>query len=106
MKTAGSEGAESHAGCHGPSRGAFDPGTGLAYASTGDGNLTVVHEDSPDKYSVLQNLATKKSARTMGLDAKTHKVYLPAAEFDPPAPGERRGKIKPNSFVVIVASRE
>jgi DNA-binding beta-propeller fold protein YncE len=85
---------------------AFDPGTGLAYASTGDGNLTVVHEDSPDKYSVLQNLATKKSARTMGLDAKTHKVYLPAAEFDPPAPGERRGKIKPNSFVVIVASRE
>ena len=84
----------------------FDPDTNLAYASTGDGNLTVVHEDSPDKYSVLENLATKKSARTMGLDLKTHKVFLPAAEFDPPAPGERRGKIKPGSFIVLVAAKE
>jgi DNA-binding beta-propeller fold protein YncE len=85
---------------------AFDPETGLAFASTGDGNLTVVHEDSPDKYSVAQNLPTKKSARTMGLDLKTHKVFLPAAEFDPPAPGERRGKIKAGSFVVLVARSE
>lgn len=85
---------------------AFDPETNLAFASTGDGNLTAVHEDSPDKYSVLQNLATKKSARTMGLDLKTHHVFLPAAEFDPPAPGERRGKIKPGSFVVLVAAKE
>jgi DNA-binding beta-propeller fold protein YncE len=85
---------------------AFDPETKLAFASTGDGNLTIVHEDSPDKYSVLQNLATKKSARTMGLDLKTHNVFLPAAEFDPPAPGERRGKIKSGSFVVLAAARE
>jgi len=85
---------------------AFDPETKLAFASTGDGNLTVVHQDSPDKYSVLQNLATKKSARTMGLDLKTHSIFLPAAEFDPPAPGERRGKIKSGSFVVLAAERE
>jgi DNA-binding beta-propeller fold protein YncE len=85
---------------------AFDTGTNLAFASTGDGNLTVVHEDSPDKYTVVTNVPTKKSARTMGLDLKTHKIFLPAAEFNPPAPGERRGKIKPGSFVVLVAARE
>jgi DNA-binding beta-propeller fold protein YncE len=84
----------------------FDPGTGLAFASTGDGNITVAHEDSPDKYSVVATVPTKKSARTMGLDLKTHKIFLPAADFDPPAPGERRGKIKPGSFVVLVVGRE
>jgi DNA-binding beta-propeller fold protein YncE len=85
---------------------AFDPGTKLAFASTGDGALTVVHQDAADKYSVVENVPTKKSARTMGLDLKTHKVFLPAAEFDAPAPGERRGKMKPGSFVVIVVEKK
>jgi DNA-binding beta-propeller fold protein YncE len=85
---------------------AFDPETNLAFASTGDGNLTVAHEDSPDKYTVVQSLPTKRSARTMGLDLKTHKIFLSAADFDPPAPGERRGKIKPGSFVVLVAETQ
>ncbi|HWZ99724.1 MAG TPA: YncE family protein [Candidatus Dormibacteraeota bacterium] len=84
----------------------FDPETNLAFASTGDGNITVAHEDSPDKYTVVATVPTKKSARTMGLDLKTHKIFLPAADFDPPAPGERRGKIKAGSFVVLVAARE
>lgn len=83
---------------------AFDPQTLLAFASTGDGNLTIVHEDSPDKFTVVQNLATKRSARTMGLDLKTHNIFLSAADFDPPAPGERRGKMKPDSFVILVVS--
>jgi DNA-binding beta-propeller fold protein YncE len=85
---------------------AFDPETNFAFASTGDGNLSVVHEDSPDKYSAVATVPTKKSARTMGLDLKTHKVYLPAAEFDAPAAGERRGKMKPGSFVLVVVGRE
>jgi hypothetical protein len=80
---------------------AFDPGTNLAFASTGDGNVTVVHEDSPDKYTVVATVPTKRSARTMTLDLKTHALFLSAAEFDPPAPGERRGKMKPGSFVVL-----
>jgi DNA-binding beta-propeller fold protein YncE len=84
----------------------FDPETNFAFASTGDGNLTVAHEDSPDKYTVVETVPTKRSARTMGLDLKTHKVFLPAAEFDPPAPGERRGKMKAGSFVVVVVSRD
>ena len=91
--------------CDGPDASAFDPSTGYAFASCGDGNLTVIHEDSPDKYTVVENVPTKKSARTMGLDLKTHNIFLPAADFDPPAPGERRGKMKPGSFVIVVVSK-
>src|SRR6266436_987259 len=83
----------------------FDPATQLAFASTGDGTLTVVHEDSPDKFTVVENVPTKKSARTMALDLKTHNIFLPAADFDPPAPGERRGKMKPDSFVLLVLGK-
>src|SRR5215472_9577899 len=83
----------------------FDPGTGFAFTSNGEGTLTVVHEDSPDKFSVVENVATKKSARTMTIDLKTHDIFLPAADFDPPAPGERRGKMKPDSFVVLMLTR-
>jgi YVTN family beta-propeller protein len=85
---------------------AFDPELNLAFASTGDGNLTIAHEDGPDKYTTVATVPTKKSARTMGLDIKAHQIFLPAADFDPPAPGERRGKMKPGSFVVLVVSRD
>src|SRR5712671_424228 len=91
--------------CEGPDASAFDPATGYVFASCGDGNLTVIHEDSPDKYTVVENVPTKKSARTMGLDLKTHNIFLPAADFDPPAPGERRGKMKPGSFVLLVVGK-
>ena len=84
---------------------AFDPATNLAFASTGEGLLTVVHEDSPDKFAVVENVPTQKSARTMALDPKTHNIFLPAADFDPPAPGQRRGKMKPGSFVVLVVGK-
>jgi hypothetical protein len=91
--------------CDGPDATAFEPSTGLVFASCGDGNLTVIHQDSPDKYTVVENVPTKKSARTMGLDLKTHNIVLPAADFDPPAPGERRGKMKPGSFVLVVVGK-
>lgn len=91
--------------CEGPDASAFDPATGYAFASCGDGNLTVIHEDSPDKFTVVENVPTKRSARTMGLDLKTHKIFLSSAEFDPPAPGERRGKMKPGSFAILVVGR-
>ena len=84
---------------------AFDPETRYAFASNGEGTLTVVHEDSPDKYTVVENAPTKRSARTMGLDLKTHNIFLPSAEFEPPPPGERRGKMKPGSFAIVVVSR-
>jgi DNA-binding beta-propeller fold protein YncE len=86
---------------------AFDPGTGLAFASCGEGVLTVVHEDSPTKFSVVENVATQLGARTMALDEKTHNVYLVTAKFGPPPaatadnPHPRR-TILPDSFVVLV----
>jgi len=83
----------------------FDPVTQLAFASNGEGTLTVVHQDSPEKYTVVENVPTKKSARTMGLDLKTHNIFLPAADFDAPAAGERRGKMKPGSFVILVVGK-
>ena len=56
---------------------AFDPGTQLAFSSNGeDGTVTVAHEDSPEKLTVVQTLKTEKGARTMTLDTKTHKLYL------------------------------
>jgi DNA-binding beta-propeller fold protein YncE len=84
---------------------AFDPGTEFAFSSNGEGTLSVVHEDSPEKFSLLENVPTKKSARTMALDLKTHNIFLPAADFDAPAAGERRGKMKPDSFVVVMLTR-
>ncbi len=88
----------------------FDPDTQLAFSSNGDGTLTVVHEDSPDKFSVLENVGTQRGARTMALDPKTHNVFLVTAEFGPPPPPtpeqpRPRPKILPNTFVVLVLGR-
>src|ERR1700676_699861 len=91
--------------CEGPDAAAFDPASSYFFASCGDGNLTVIHEDSPDKFTVVDNVPTKKSARTMGLDLKTHNIFLPAADFDPPAQGERRGKMNTGSFVILVVAK-
>jgi hypothetical protein len=77
----------------------------LFFASNGEGTLTVIHEDSPSKFTVADTVATKRSARTMGLDLKTHNIFLPSADFDPPAPGERRGRMKPGSFAILVVGK-
>src|SRR5271156_5687856 len=89
----------------GPDAATLNPAAQLVFSSNGEGTLTVAHEDSPAKYSVIDTVPTKKSARTMGLDLKTHSIFLAAADFDPPAPGERRGKMKPGSFVLLVVGK-
>jgi len=90
---------------------AFDDETGLAFASCGgDGVLTVVNPESPDKFSVAENVPTQAGARTMALDSKTHNVYVVTAKFGPPPaatadnPHPRRS-ILPDSFVVLVVSK-
>ena len=84
----------------------FDPDTNFAFASNGEGTLTVVHEDSPDKFTVVDNVPTKRSARTMGLDLKTHNILSPRRGVRPASTGERRGKMKPGSFVVLIVTRQ
>jgi DNA-binding beta-propeller fold protein YncE len=64
----------------------FDPGTNLAFSSNGDGTLTVIHEDSPEKYTVLANVETEIGARTLEVDPKTHKIYLVTADLTPTPP--------------------
>jgi DNA-binding beta-propeller fold protein YncE len=81
---------------------AFDPGTQLAFASCGDGTVTIAHEDTPDRFTLAQTLTTEKSARTMALDPRTHQIYLATAKFETPAPGERRGKMIPCTFKILV----
>jgi hypothetical protein len=88
----------------------FDPETGYAFSSNGDGTLTVVHEDSPDKFTVVENVPTLRRARTMALDTKTHEVYTVTAEFGPaPAPTTEqprpRAPMLPGSFTLLILSR-
>jgi len=90
----------------------FDPGTNYVLNSCGqDGVLTVIHEDSPDKYSVVEKVTTEKGARTMALDTKTHTVYLALAEVQmlPPAEGDAKGrprrKVQPGTFGLLEFGR-
>jgi DNA-binding beta-propeller fold protein YncE len=85
---------------------AFDPGTGYAFSSNGEaGTLTVVKGDGHDNYTVVEDVPTKVSARTMALDLKTHNIFLPAADMIPPAKGERWPSVKPGTFVLLVLGR-
>ena len=59
---------------------AFDPDSRLVFNSNGEGTITVIHQDSPDKYSVVENLKTLPKAKTMALDPKTHRLFLATAE--------------------------
>jgi DNA-binding beta-propeller fold protein YncE len=91
---------------------AFDDETELAFASCGEGVgvLTVVHEDSPDKFSVAENVKTESHARTMALDSKTHNVFTVTAKFGPPPAATADNphpwpSIVPDSFVVLVLGK-
>jgi DNA-binding beta-propeller fold protein YncE len=88
----------------------FDPGTALAFASCGDGTITVAHEDAADKFSVVQTINTMRGARTMALDTGNHNVYTVSAEFGPPpAPTPKNPHpwptIKPGTFTLMIYSQ-
>jgi DNA-binding beta-propeller fold protein YncE len=86
----------------------FDEATALAFSSNGEGNLTVIHEDSPQKFSVLQSSDTQKYARTMALNTRNHDVYLVTADIKlaPPAVsgGRPQRSVLPGSFTLLVMS--
>ena len=90
-----------------PDAAGFDPDTQLVFSSKGEsGDLTVVHQDSADKYTVLENVPTRKYARTMAVDFSTHSIFLPFAEFEAVTPkGEEEPPMKPNTFGVLLVGR-
>ena len=91
----------------------YDPGTGDVFATNADGTLTVIHQDSPDTYHVVGNVATPTGSRNMGLDPTTHRLYVAAATFAPPpapAPGAPAGRggratVVPGTFKLLVIER-
>jgi hypothetical protein len=87
----------------------FDPGSGNVFASNADGTLTVIHEDAPDQYHVIENVQTPPAARNMGLDPTNHRVFLVSAKFAPApagAAGRGRGAVLPGSFTLMVIERD
>ena len=82
----------------------FDPGLKLVFASCGEGKLTIIKEESATSFMVIDNVPTKRSARTCAVDERTHEVFLPAADTEPAAAGERP-KMVPGTFQVVVVGR-
>jgi hypothetical protein len=73
-------------------------------SSNGDGTLTIVAQTG-GKWDVLENIATERGARTITVDEKTHKVYLPTAKTAPSASGGGRATFLPNTFKVLVVGK-
>jgi YVTN family beta-propeller protein len=83
----------------------FDPALKQAYASNGNGNLSVIKEISADKFEWIENITTEKGARTIGIDLSTHHLFLPTAKTEPVAPtaenAHPRPKLLPGTFHLI-----
>jgi DNA-binding beta-propeller fold protein YncE len=90
---------------------AYDAGTGEVFASNGEGTITVIHEDGPNRYHVVETVPTMMGARTMTLDPSTHRVFTASAKFGaPPAAAtadnpRRRPPMIPGSFTLLVLQR-
>jgi DNA-binding beta-propeller fold protein YncE len=88
----------------------YDPDTALVATSTGDGTIHIFHEDTPDKFSVVETVQTEYGAKTMALDPKTHNLYVDTSDFDPPAaPTEKQPnpqrRAKPGTFRLLIYGR-
>jgi DNA-binding beta-propeller fold protein YncE len=80
----------------------FDPASANAFASNADGTLTVIHQDSPDQYHVLESVPTPQGSRNMGVDLINHRVFIVSARFGPVPAGARRGPVLPGTFALMV----
>jgi DNA-binding beta-propeller fold protein YncE len=83
----------------------YDAASGDAFASNADGTLTVIHQDTPDQYHVVENVSTPTGSRNMGLDPVNHRIFVVAAKFGPVPPGGRRGPVLPGSFTLLTIER-
>jgi YVTN family beta-propeller protein len=88
----------------------YEPETGLLFVSTREGVIHIFHEDTPDKLSEVETVKTEYGAKTMGLDSKTHNLYLSTADFSPAAaptaeqPNPRRRAV-PGTFHLLIYGR-
>src|ERR1700693_5009347 len=85
----------------------YDATSGNAFASSADGTLTVIHEDTPDKYHVLETVQTPQGSRNMGLDPTNHRIFVVSAKFGPPpTTGRGRPPVLPDTFALMVIERD
>jgi DNA-binding beta-propeller fold protein YncE len=85
----------------------YDAASGNAFASNADGTLTVIHQDAPDQYHVIENVQTPQGARNMGLDPTNHRVFIVSAKFGPaPVGGRGRGPVLPGSFTLMTIEQD
>lgn len=91
----------------GPDAVVFDEATSTAFSANGEsGTITAVHQDDADHYSVIANISTQPSARTLALDPKLHRLYLSAAQWvSPPSAGGARPAVVPDSFTLLTVGR-
>lgn len=85
--------------------GGFDPASGDVFASNGDGTLTVIHQDGPDQYHVVENLTTPVGSRNMGLDPTNHRIFVASAQFGPAPAGGGRKPVLPGTFTLMTIER-
>jgi DNA-binding beta-propeller fold protein YncE len=85
----------------------FDPGAKLAFASNGDGTLNILREDRTGNGTLMETVPTEFGARTMAVDEKTHRLFLPSADFAPAVPPTKenpnpRRAMVPGTFRILV----
>jgi YVTN family beta-propeller protein len=88
----------------------FDADTGMVASATREGTIHIFHEDSPDKLSVIETVKTEFGAKTMGLDPKTHNLFVTTSDFGPAPPPTEKQKnpqpvAKPGTFRVLIYGR-
>jgi len=85
----------------------YDAASSNVFASNADGTLTVIHQDTPDQYHVLETVQTPQGSRNMGLDPTNHRLYVASAKFGAvPAGGRGKGPVQPGSFTLMVIERD
>src|SRR6202163_2979198 len=85
----------------------YDAASANAFASSADGTLTVIHQDTPDQYHVLESVQTPQGSRNMGLDPTNHRIFVVSAKFGPaPATGGGRPPVLPGTFALMVIERD
>jgi hypothetical protein len=85
----------------------FDPASGNVFASNADGTLTVIHQDSPDQYHVVESVETPQGSRNMGFDPTNRRMFVASAKFGPPPAtgGRARGPVLSDSFALMLIER-